>query len=1122
MADLSRGLYRGLLIPDGDLSTIWAAESTVDEAGNRAGIPATSSKTESILEASGHQLDTGDGKSLEIRSLRGGYPGPGEAGFCWTRTGGAAQDYRGWDVPASISTWENAAFNSTANYNLHADLVNVTKEDGTDYMVSAYEFVSGSNVQIAVRKRTGDTWGAENIIYVEGGFVVNRYLYPTIMVLPSGRLILFYLVYDHVENIAQIQMAYSDDESTNWTVGGSYTLPDTIPLTTQTPKRLKVAYKDGQILLLAWVQDTTTTNADLLIQYASDDLGASFLKILEFTGADNPNTGALPDVTVSEGTFVIGWITGDGLRPSINRLGSAYQPLTPATPFIPQVVDPTADLAGGLISGELSICTDEDGVIYLFTTQEPSGQGVCITLRSYDGGENWVSMGVGGAATSTYGRWWGANEPSSGFYPIQPLDYTAEFNRGRAVVVHRYENLVDQAAPGKNSLCFFYLGGYSSVSLPGLELFKRDSKRVGFPTTWVPFSIPKDDGTWTGVTTGAGPTVEAIVAPGRLQLAVAAGDTHYYEVTPSEGSGNNQVRFQDGFIGRFSFEVAIAPSIQQFKSRIWTGSGPNYAELVVTVTDTNIFIIDGVGGAFLATLPNAVGQRRQVFWAIKGLITGQAATGAECAVWVRNWNTNEDRLWELAYQGSLVLGAGGTTSFVQWGDLTAANASDTYWDGFQLCFGKQTILPNLSFTGYQLAQGQINPEELFPRNYSDAPLFVDSNTRVAAVDGPTFEVDKWAVDVRHLQATENIFVVNSPSPQKTWRSKTAPVNAEIAFQRNPSTQDAWAANDIYAIHFENINFKRAEIQIRTAGVWVSLGVVEFYEIYEFSRSGHTIRPSGQSGGGFYAYYNEFKDLKFEFNPDTPTSMVSTVLRNSEGIAYKQTTAKPATVFLNPKTFDYTVAPSAGVAHLWFKKATVLIQGVDATTPIEGIKLKLCPTGTLPPEGYYEAGQIIPGSVAVFGWDYSRERNITNTPNVEIETLRDGTRHSYKAGEPRKRVRFSWSEGVDVTQTREVWGVGDAPDYLKTQTGGGPVALRNDAPLLMSHLLDRIDGPGLPVVYIPYIQFQSSGVLHYDVKQSDRGSIYGRTLTPVTLEQVVGSEEVDEVYRVNTVTIEQEL
>ena len=72
------------------------------------------------------------------------------------------------------------------------------------------------------------------------------------------------------------------------------------------------------------------------------------------------------------------------------------------------------------------------------------------------------------------------------------------------------------------------------------------------------------------------------------------------------------------------------------------------------------------------------------------------------------------------------------------------------------------------------------------------------------------------------------------------------------------------------------------------------------------------------------------------------------------------------------------------------------------------------------------------------------------------------------------------------------------------------------------LLDRIDGPGLPVVYIPKIDFSQAGTPQFDPRQYSRGAIYGRTTSPITLETVLGSEEKDEVYRVNTIEIEAEL
>ncbi len=1124
MSDKSRDLYRGLLIPDGDLSRIWAAESTVDEAGNRAGVPATSSKTETVLESSGHQNDVGEGRVLEVLSLRGGYPGPGEAGYGWRQAAEGAQDWRGWDVPAVISSWENVDFNSSTDFNLHPDLVDVTRTDGTDYMVTVYEFVSGTNSRVAMRKREGDTWGAESVITVESGYVAGRYKHPSILVLPTGRLLVFYWVYDHLNSITQIQMQYSDDEGASWTIGADYTLPDPIDTTIRTPGRIRVGYKDGQILLLTHIKDTTTTRPDLILQYASDDFGTSFLLVLEMTGADAANSGGIPDVAVSGGIFVVTWIAQDGLRPAVNRLGTAYQPIAPSTPFLAEVVDAWAYFTATGQEGDLSIAADRDGVVYLYGTQEPSVQGICCVLRSYDGGENWGSMGVGGGAAATYGRWWGAQVPNPGNRNIQPVDYTVEFHRGRAVVVHRYLNATVQDPIGENSLCFFYLGGFSSVVMPGLELFKRDVRRVGLPCTWVPFSLPGDS-FYTRSLIGGGVT-EQIISPGVLEIITPVGSRVHYIIAPAEGGGNNDVRWQDGFIGRTTCEVKGAPSRGQVNNRLYTaGGGGIIAELRIFIYNDRIDIIDGVTSAILATTPNDVDRKRQIFWAIRGLTDGDNATGAECAVWIRDWNTNEDRYWELVYQGSLTIaGSGVTTSFVHWGDREVATECNMWWSEMEICYGRQSILPNFSFVGYQLAQGQANPEDLFPRNYSSSPLYVDSDTRIAAIDGPTFEADQWTITARHLQGTENVFASVSPSPAKTWRSKTANPGDIIAFQRNPDGDDAWSANDFYAIHFENVNFKRAQLQILTGGVWVNVVSISFYREFKFRRSGHTIRPFGDDRDSFYAYYNEFKGLKFEFNPDPliGNAQVATILRNSEGIAYEGTNAKPTTIFLDPDTFDSATAPNSGTAHLWFKNMTVLIPGPGAGTPIEGLRLRLCQTGTLPPEGFFSAGNIIPGPVCVFGWDYSRERNITKTPNVELTTLRDGTRHAYKAGDERRRVRFSWAEGVDVTQLREEWGLPLDPDYVKASAAGEPVALRQDGPLLMWGLLDRIDGPGLPVVYIPKIDFSNAGSPNFDPRQYARGAIYGRTVTPITLETVVGAEEKTEVYRVNTVTIEEEL
>ncbi len=135
MADKSRNLYRGILIPDGDITEIWTEESTIDQEGNRAGVPDTPSRTEAVIESSGHQDATGDGQTLDVLTLRGGYPAPGGAGFGWRQPNAVQaqdQEYRGWDVPHAISGWENSRWSTgviPTNKFLHGDLINVTRED---------------------------------------------------------------------------------------------------------------------------------------------------------------------------------------------------------------------------------------------------------------------------------------------------------------------------------------------------------------------------------------------------------------------------------------------------------------------------------------------------------------------------------------------------------------------------------------------------------------------------------------------------------------------------------------------------------------------------------------------------------------------------------------------------------------------------------------------------------------------------------------------------------------------------------------------------------------------------------------------------------------------------------
>ena len=1184
----SRDLYRGLIIPDGDITTVWDKETTVDEAANRAGVPLATLQTEMILESSGHQTDTGAPSTLEVLSMRGGYPGGNKGGFVWNQTGALpAQEHRGWDPYNAVAQWENVDFDTNDANHQHLDLITKTKPDGSDLMFAFYDdFPTGLlQIDVEVRRRTSLGWASPTSIAVVEPPLGRPDLgsCPCALVLPSGRILVFFIVYDSSTLLlaGNVQMSYSDDDGATWRVGSSFCLRDRFDVRAGqlVPQLMKAAYKDGQIMLLIWFKDESAVlpaQPDRIFQYASDDLGATFYSISQFSGADTNNAGGFPDVTTDSGLFIVTWIARSDLKPRIDRLGSAFQLISPTAPPYPELAalfewsDPA--LTPGI--GDLTITADEDGAVYLvgfvYSSVSPLVDTAGVVFRSFEGAAmgTFEPMGAGfapGPPSIRIGTWYRPATDDADASYIKPTNISATCHRGRLAIAHRYmggdgSQATPLEAVGLGSLCVFYLGGFSQVTLPALTGFTSDITQVGFDSTWYPFAEPGTTaaaGVWTTFFVGVPPLISAIVTPGvyHLQTAPAGGGpgTQYFfrDVLPIGSATPAAVEYTEGLLGRFTGEVKYDGTPQTSEVVVWLyETGTDFCGFEIRIGITNITLTDSNGVVIAVEVPAAGMRDRkyQYFWAVRGL-TG---AGGLVSLWYRPWHADEDRTWiNIGEDEPLPPDSGAGTTEVQWGargPTSTFTGSNMWWSEFNYTYGGQDLGAGRLFghTGMQLAQGQENPTELFPRSYASTPLYVDADTRIAAIDGPTFEGDLWTVEARHLSGLDNIFPQNSPSPAVMWRSKTANPGDTIAFLRNVDFVDAFPANDLYAIHFENVNFKRATVEVRIGAVWTTVGTVELWRAFCFERQGHTLRVSDQPPlhhfeemeEGFYTYYNEFKGCKFEFMPDHGNE-VATITRNSEGIGYfADATAgsrdtKRTTIFLDPDTFTEATAPATGTGAIWFRNVTVLID-MPVTSEFTAVRLSLCPTGTtLPPEEYYEIGNVVVGPVAVFGWDYSQERIVGREANVQLTTNRDGSRHAYKAGDPRRTVRFSWAQGVDVSELRRNYPAGDTDwGYVKTNAtpGGSPIALRQDGELLMDGLVDRLDGSALPVVYLPKIShpppvgpvslpaFLGS---YPDPRQFNRGAMYSRVVSPVTLETVVGSEDENEVYRLNTITIEGE-
>ena len=141
----------------------------------------------------------------------------------------------------------------------------------------------------------------------------------------------------------------------------------------------------------------------------------------------------------------------------------------------------------------------------------------------------------------------------------------------------------------------------------------------------------------------------------------------------------------------------------------------------------------------------------------------------------------------------------------------------------------------------------------------------------------------------------------------------------------------------------------------------------------------------------------------------------------------------------------------------------------------------------------------------------------------MTTYADGSRSTFNQGKNRRSVAFGWADGIDTT---DLQGTSTDADYVMgTSTGGSsPVGYRGDTPSRVQQLIAHTAGPNLPVVYCPNVQAGSSG---NDVKtiQGLSGSLYGRIIGPVAVDNLVGNEldaQEGEVFKIGNITIEEEL
>lgn len=1108
-SDKSRSQYAGLLIQDPrlrDPSCVWDAQSSYTETGPRPGVPVpngVSGKSQMVLQATGEQEA---GSTLVIYTQKAGMPGPGGAGILWNK----AEDlYRGWDVPSVIAGWEavewtdGSGFHSVREVDApHA----VTLSDGTVLVTAQVRRViaATTHYRIHVYRRNATT-GAWTSTFVRDELSSPTFgWWPCLLTLPSGRVQLYHLD-PRGSDACQVRMLYSDDGGVSWTVGADQVL--TSPMDTQStsgsghaggdPWRMRAAYKDGQVLLLVSyrLHDTSLDTSESYYQYASSDLGCSF----DVVGSPWDGTalsdegGAYHEILVLGGKFQMVFLgVNRSDRPVIRSVSNAYERLGSLTPTSTGILGTWGTLNTGAADyyddGDLAAWVDEDGTAYVMGRQTTASNEI-VLARSLDDGETWEMVGTSDFST-------GFTDPVGKVFDFgdsatYPKNLCATIQGGRSLLLHNWA-----ASPGDegNSLGCAYLGGWSTVTMPATETWREDVSQASWLGTWLPLDKP-DDVAWS--LTGAG---TATLTAGALNLQTSATSASY--------SRNPSGTIAEGLLVRMSLQAVSGGSLtlDRIGARLRVADGTNDYDVSIRVdlsgSDLVYRVYDNNAGAQVGD-DTTVADTDSV-----DILVGLAAETVQ--VWHRARSLDTDRYFEEGpSSGSLTSDTATPEAdhLIQWGMLTSSTGESNWYEVHYV---------SDSYAGFDqmdLSTGENNPDDLFPRTISDDYTYVDAGLRVRAVDGPGLAAETWTITARADYELDRVFPSVSSSPRVKWRS-TSTAAQSIALVLDSAiaeTAESALGNSAVGLYLGGINWRTGTwkgYDVDTTS-WVSIASLDAatgLTGLAFTRKGNAIIPAvAGSGSQPYLHFNECAGWTFIFDDGTTRR----VLSNTEG-RWDRTSAtcKRPTVILEGVEDD----PTSGTVGVLVPTTYACVVYTSAT--YAGYQLVIDSQSTV--DGYHEIGVLLPGPLVLFGSDYAWGRSVETEPGAELTEARDRTTRSTVPAPPRRTVEFSWVDGVDLTAVES-----GSPDYvLPSSTSGiAPAASVGDIPYLMDGLIGLLDGPHRPVVYIPRLTKGTPDTIHLNRRAQ---LLYGRTTGSVSVETVLGDAQVDELVRVGSIAVREDV
>lgn len=1054
--------HRGIVVLDERVSD--ATVTATEQAGPLPGLAVPSATTALAVAMSGTVTES---PALDIRTIRAGLPGVDGASLQWRDDGDTR--WNGWDPPRMVTEFEFIERSTTAS--------KWTRP-------SAVRLATGRCLVAAVEDSTGVSVWAQSSTGVWTEVVVEAVGTTTcvaLTVLPSGRVLCYYVVQSEDGTGSAIRMAYSDDDGATFTTGTDFAIASINNAgAASNVVRLRAAYYRGQVLLLIGL---LKTGVDYIEQYASSDGGGASFTLVEQFSASNK---ASADVVATEAGFMVGWIEYDAAAlstyvPKFVTLRSAFTALSGLDP----VYESSAGGEWGAYSGsgftasELAMVVLDDGSVIAYGVNYNAGnKGGTVYTRTTDGGATWTVPSV----DSTYIF----NAVGAGTAYLR--DMAACMESGRVLLAHR----AVMAGSADDSLAVSYLGGWTTAPLAESDLGAPFVRVHGWDYTFLPYAEPDSYSTsWSASATGT-PTV--VGSAQGISVVTLPGEAQSYTLNYGVSTAWGAYALYD---------VKITAGTMYCELSISDGSVSYYVRVNVTAAALQLYDVHGTAniGASVATSAPATGVQILI------------ALAEPADVWTGN--IGQVRAWYRATGDRTAVGPSIERDFIEISNSSTTTASTN-------ATGTCVVSFDASTSGFLRMLG-ITETYSYPNMVSGAPsrghawptlvrpAHLRGGLRIHATDGPTVQGDAWDVSARYSYPASALDPRASRTPRRGWRSTTTGQN-DIVWT---GVDQGWLAGDLIAIYVQGATWKTASLYADSSGSTKIADIdLTIKGGLHYARTRDLIYPvAGSANVDQFLPENALAGCKWQY---TASGNMRTILANTAGSWRLAAVTDYRPTRLQLASYAGADAASGTTGVLVSDRGLFV---TDIHTSTDTLMLRVDSQNS--PESEHRLGKVLIGRLVLFSQQYSRGREQILTSPVEIDRMRSGATVTRNPGPMRRAVTFAWVDGSDDRPTT----VTNPPNHVTLgYTSAPPVAAYGDVPGTLQGIIRGTKGAHLPCVYVPNLEQPASAPTSTAPLSivEPWNLLYGSIVTDTfNLSNVVGNEETGEVWRTGVLRIEEE-